>query len=290
MKKMVKAIAVFLLTPLLHSCSHKEYAEGTYQDSAITADGDLSEWNLPLRFGSNTGLVQYNITNDNENIYVSMQTHDEATAIKILRAGVNVYIDPAAGHSKKMDIAFPLPAAAPTGNLKNNTGNNARPDRSEMRNALLIQTNTFKTTGFENLEDRIYDVSDKSNLKLAIKFEADNSLCYEAIIPLKFIYKNSNFINEKNKNISVAVQVNAMPAGRDYSRQGNSNNTNYGSGMRGNGGSRRSGMSGGMSGGGRRGGNYNSGENSSTQQVDRTTLNKADVNWYSFKMAFKNKQ
>ena len=82
MKKSVQVIPVFFLIFFIQSCSHKEYAICTYQDTAVVADGKLNEWNLPLRFGSSTGLVQYNITNDKENIYVSLQTHDEALQLK----------------------------------------------------------------------------------------------------------------------------------------------------------------------------------------------------------------
>jgi len=288
MKKSVQVIPVFFLIFFIQSCSHKEYAIGTYQDTAVVADGELNEWNLPLRFGSSTGLVQYNITNDKENIYVSLQTHDEATAIKILRAGVNIYIDPAAGHSKKIDLAFPLPSTPSFAGVKNNNGNTVMPDRNEMKNNLLIQANTFKTTGFQDMEDKLYDVSDKSKIKVAIKYSADNSLGYEAIIPLKSVYKDGSLPKEKNSNLSVAVQINAMNGGSNTNRQNSNGNSNYsGGGMRGGGSGRRGGMSGGM-GGGRRSGNYNSGENNTAQSSDRSTMNKADVNWYSFKLALKN--
>ena len=290
MKKLVPVTGIFFLIGFLQSCSHKDYPEGTYQETAVIADGDLNEWNLPLRFGSSTGLAQYNITNDNENIYISLQTHDDATVIKILRAGVNIYIDPSAGHSKKINLAFPLPASVPFSEFKNNGTAGVKPDRSEMRKSLLIQANVFKTTGFQDMEDRSYDVSDKSKIKVAVKSGTDNSLCYEAIIPLKYIYKNNNFTKEKNKNLSVAVQINAMAGGSNYNRQSPSGNSSYGSGMRGGGG-RRGGMGGGMNsgmgGGGRRSGNYNPGESNNAQTVDRTALTKADVNWYNFKLALK---
>ena len=278
MKRFSLIIPVFFLMALLVSCSHKEYPAGTFQDTPVVADGELGEWSLPLRFGSSTGLVQYNITNDNENIYISLQTHDEATAIRILRAGVNIYIDPEAGHSKKINLAFPLPLSAGFADTKNN--NSGKTDRTEMKQSLLIQATAFKATGFQNMEDRMYDVSDKSKIKVAIKSEPDNSLGYEAVVPLKYIYGNSNFTKEKNKNLSVAVQINASTGGRDNTRPGGSGNSNYNGGMRGGGGGRR----GGMGSGGYRSGNNNYGPSS----ANGNTSAKADVNWYSFKLASKN--
>ena len=281
MKSFSTIVSMFFLIALLPSCSHKEYPAGNYQETPVVADGELSEWSLPLRFGSSTGLVQYNITNDNENIYVTLQTHDDATGIKILKAGVNIYIDPSAGHSKKINLAFPLPASSPlTNNSKEKT------NYTEMRQSLLIQAITFKTTGFENMDNRLYDVSDKSPIKVAIKYGADNSLGYEAIIPLKYVYPNSDYLKEKNKSLSVAVQINAMTGAKDNSRQGSNGSSGYSGGGMHSGGGRRGGMGGGgMGAGGYRNNNYSN----SSPNTGSGGQNKVDVNWYSFKLALKNK-
>jgi major membrane immunogen (membrane-anchored lipoprotein) len=65
----------------LAGCSSKTFPSGNYQESPVTVDGDLGEWSQPLRFSSKSGQVQYTVTNYNKNVYIFLQTHDDATAL-----------------------------------------------------------------------------------------------------------------------------------------------------------------------------------------------------------------
>ncbi len=284
MKDLIKAGFIISFINILTGCSNKTYPTGTYQETAVTVDGDLKEWNEPLRFASSNGLVQYNVTNDNDNIYVSLETHDDATAIKILQAGVNIYFDPAAGQSKNICLAFPLsnPSSAPQPKTMNTDG--MKSGKNELRQVLLLEAITFSATGFQNMENRLYDVKDKSKIKVAIKSEVNNGLGYEAVIPMQYIFGNTSGANNTGHNMSVGIIINAKKnAGENYK---NSNTASgNGSGMHGGG---RGGM--GRGGGG---GNYHRNNTTSentdpgTQTPDRTSLYKQDTNWYKFKLAVK---
>ncbi len=278
----IKAGGAFFLLCSIASCSSKTYPDGTYQQTPVTIDGDLNEWSKPLRFGSSGGQMQYNVTNDKENIYISIETKDQATAMKILRSGVNIYIDPGAGKSKKNCIAFPLannsfpvqPASA------NTTG--ARQGKQDMMQSLLIQATAFNVTGFKNIDNRTYDVKDKSKIKIAIEPDMGYGLAYEAAIPIKYIVDDEK---KGVKSISVGITINAMKGGGENYRSGGGNSGGMGGGMRGGG----RGMGGGGRGMGGGGGGYRrqSTDPAATQTPDRTALYKADVNWYAFKLADK---
>jgi hypothetical protein len=286
-KNGIKIFVVISLLNGLIGCSNKTYPTGTYQEAAVTVDGDLKEWNEPLRFGSTGGQVQYNITNDNENIYISLETPDEATATKILRAGINIYFDPAAGSSKNTCLAFPL-ANTNLPPKKINSGG-GKPDLNGFRQGLLIQAISFTTAGFKNMENRVYDVSDKKGIKVALKSLPNNGLGYEAVIPMQYIFGNTAAANNNgNRKINVGIIINAMKA--EGQNQRNMGNTSSGSagGMHGGG---RGGGGRGMGGGGnhQRSGNSENKESSEpgVQTPDKTALYKADVNWYKFKLATK---
>jgi hypothetical protein len=289
MKDCIKAVLIIFLFNILTGCSNKTYPTGTYQERPVNVDGDLSEWNEPLRFSSSGGQVQYNVTNDNDNIYISLETHDDATALKILRAGVNIYIDPATGQSKNICVAFPLanPSAAPE---KNANAGGMKHDTKELRQVLLIQANTFSVTGFQNMENRLYDVSDKSRIKVAMKPEPNNGLGYEAAIPMQYIFGNTTVPKNAARNISVGIVINAMKSeGGNYKNSNTSSGYSGGSHGGGHGGGGR-GMGGG--GGGNYRGNNTNGNTESTdpgaQTPDRMALYKQDANWYKFKLAAKN--
>jgi hypothetical protein len=55
MKAFVKAGFIIFLFNILTGCSNKTYPTGNFQETPVTVDGDLSEWNRPLRFGSRGG-------------------------------------------------------------------------------------------------------------------------------------------------------------------------------------------------------------------------------------------
>lgn len=93
-KSCIKTAFIILLFNISTGCSSKNYPVGNYQNKAIAVDGDLKEWENPQRFACPDGKVHYNVTNDNENLYVCLETQDANTVIKILRGGINLYIDP----------------------------------------------------------------------------------------------------------------------------------------------------------------------------------------------------
>ncbi|MEP7142779.1 MAG: hypothetical protein ABI707_07910 [Ferruginibacter sp.] len=279
MKDFVKASFIIILSNILTGCSNKTFPTGNFQEKPVTVDGDLNEWDQPIRFVSSGGQVLYNVTNDNDNIYVALETHDEATALKILRAGVNIYIDPAAGESKDICLAFPLANTSSSPSKNRNTGG-TKPGRNEMRESLLIQAISFNATGFKNMENRLYDVSDKSKIKVAIKPGDNSSLGYEAVIPIQYIFGNSPGSKNSVRNVSVGVVINAT-----RNTENNSRTNVSGSGQR-HGGGR--GAGGRMGGGG--GGNYrrnNTTGDPNLQTSDRSAMAKQDANWYKFKLAVK---
>jgi uncharacterized membrane protein YgcG len=283
MNKILPAVFIFSISFCFIRCSHAVYPTGTYRKTPVTADGNLNEWERPLRFTSNGGFVQYNVTNDNENIYIALETHDDATAGRILRAGVNIYIDPAGGESKKISLGFPLPnrwALPPTprensGSKSYGIGHGARAD-------------SFSIVGFRNLTDGRYASSDQSKIKTALKTGTDNSVAYEVVIPLQYIYADASPGKNAGQQITVGIVVNAMKDGA----VSHSTATHSG-GMSGGGGGMRGG-GGGMRGGGGRGGGGHRSSSSGTDQSDdntipnsKSSLAKQDANWYKFKLAGK---
>ena len=275
MKYFTSLASAIILTVAISSCAHKIFPTGNYQETTVAVDGDLNEWNTPLRFNSNGGQVQYNVTNDKTNLYISLQTYDEATAVKILRAGVNIFIDPAAKEGKKMNLAFPLPNSSALAAPNTPKTEIAKQDKNEIRQVLLSQANIFSVAGFKEVADKVYDVTDKSKIQVALKSGAGNGLGYEAVIPLKYIFGDA-----PAENISVGIVLNAVKIKSDY--RGNNNN-NFGGGMRGGGRGRNG------------GGNYNrsnttdynESRNANLQTPGGAALAKKDASWYSFKLAIK---
>jgi hypothetical protein len=267
------------------NCSPKQYEIGKYQNDIIIADGDASDWGLPLRFGSEEGSLQYSITNDKENFYISVASNNQQTQMSILRTGLKIYFDPKG--NKATDICLTYPYKDPIESGPRGRNENKNTDPNLIKQKMILDADIYSTAGFINMENRIYDLKDTSHFKVGMNFDKYNNLIFEAIVPIKNVLANPvNF--KKAPSISVGIIVNNFGNG---GARPNGENANYrsggesmsGGGMRGGGmgggmrGGGRGGMGGGMGGGMRGGGGISrSGGYNGSKQI---------VNWYQFKLA-----
>ena len=286
MRKLSYLIIFIFATILFTNCSSPNFPVGKYQSETIIADGNASDWGLPLRFGNETGSLQYSVTNDRENIYVSVASNDQATQMKMLRAGIKIYIDTKGKKGTDMGIVYPYKDQV---DMPNRRMENRNTDPTAMKQKMILDADIFSTIGFINMENRIYDLKDTSHIKIGMNYDIYNNLVFEAIIPIKNVL-STPITNTKAPSISVGIIVNEMGgAGQRPNAsmvgmnraEGGGMNGGMGGGMRGGGGGMRGGgmRSGGMGGGGMRGGG-------STMRSGGYGNSGPISNWYQFKLAY----
>jgi hypothetical protein len=240
----------------LYSCSSKLAPVGHFQSTAIVADGNTDDWQLPLRFSNAEYTYTYSVTNDNKNIYICILSKDPDEQLRILRSGISVYFDAKDKKNKNTILEFPVRKPVETGYNYNGSGTTV--DRRERMSQLLLESNYYNTTGFAHIENGQFDISDKkADMQVAIKLNNDNALVYEAIIPLNDIPGLALTGKKADRNFGVGVVVNPSLAGSQH------NNSAFrpSVGMRG--------MHMGM---GRGGG-------------QRTQQHNEEINWYEFRLA-----
>ncbi len=292
MHKSVYLSSLLFTIILFSNCSPKQYEIGKYQNDPIIADGDASDWGLPLRFGSEEGSLQYSITNDKENFYISVATNNQQTQMSILRAGLKICFDPKG--NKSTDIALIYPYKEPMEAGPRGKNENRNTDPNSMKQKMMLDADIFSTIGFVNMENRIYDLKDTSHFKVGMNYDKYNNLVFEAIVPIKNIIASPiNF--KKTPSISVGIIVNnfggggARPNGSGEAGNYRNGSEGMGGGMRGGGmgggamrGGGRGGMGSGMGGGGMRGGMGGAGMRNGGNY---NYASKQIVNWYQFKLA-----
>jgi hypothetical protein len=270
-------LSVFIFS----TCSPKLAPEGHYQETPVVADGSADDWALPLRFSNAAYTMQYNVTNDDKNLYVCVVSNDDNTQLRILRSGMTIYFDPKGKKDKDISLHFPIQKQPDPGSNHTRYGgssaygdNGSRSnsgytsgDRNTRKEELLLQSDYYNTTGFLDLENGQFSVADqKGPIKVAMKLDhQDSLLVYEVIVPIKNILGESWMTAAQKKNFTVGVFIDATPG------------TGGGGGGRpgGFGGMRGMGMRG--MGGGGGGGRYGGG----------TPGQKEDANWYEFRLAVK---
>jgi hypothetical protein len=240
---------------LLSACSSALAPVGHYQDRTVVADGNADEWPMPLRFSNSEHTFQYSVTNDNRNVYICIQTSNEATVLRMLRSGITVYFDPKGEKNKSISLEFPVRKAPE--NVNNNGNPITETSVKNTEDELLLQSNFFNTTGFVNFENGQYNVDDKtSEIKVAIKLHQDSSFVYEAVVPVRDI-PGVDPAAKKSKNFSVGIAL-------SYAAYARNNNGSFRPSF---------GMRGMRFGGGSRGG-------ASRNQT------KEEDEWYTFRPAF----
>jgi hypothetical protein len=253
----------------LAACSHKLAPVGHLQSTPVVADGIPDEWSQPLRFSNETYTLQYNVTNDSKNIYVCVMSRDEVTILRILRTGMTIYFDPKGEKNKDIGLHFPLrkqpdPASFRSRNSEPLTNSNNNGWKEE----LLLQSDYYGTTGFANIENGQFGVTDrKSPIQVAAKLNNQDSLLVcEAIIPLQSLLGAGLNGRSPKKAFSVGIVLNPPVAG-GADRPSHSGGGGRGMGL---------GIRGLNNGGGSHGnGSGNSG---------RSEPVKEDASWYQFRL------
>ncbi|HTR29198.1 MAG TPA: hypothetical protein VMH27_08005 [Puia sp.] len=261
---------ILALTLCSAACSHKLAPLGRFQTTPVVADGLPDDWTLPLRFANSAYTLQYNITNDDRNIYICALSNDERTIIRMLRAGMTVYFDPKGETARDISLHYPL-RKQPDPNIRNRNGEplTSQPD-SGWKEELLQQSDSYGTTGFSGIENGQFSVAgNKGPIQVAIRLtHHDSLLVYEAIVPIGNILGSELAGRNPETKFSVGVILNT-PSGQTVMTgshrpggHGLSMGTN-GIHMGGGGGSHR---------------NYNTNSN------DAPPI-KEDANWYQFRLA-----
>jgi len=255
-------IAVAIAACFVNSCKTSQHSKvkqnGTWQTQAIIIDGDNKDWPSPYPEYDEKASLGYAVSNDKENLYITVETGDPATQLKILRQGFTVWIDKTGGKEQTTGIHYPLQhegknnfssdgqqqqttSSRSQWQQRDNSGNNTEKRRLALEDrvrAALDDANAYSLEGFKSCNKR-FSLLEKDTCGIVVRvgLDSSNELVWEAVVPFKTFYPKSEISkSDMGKGLSVCFQTTGAkrPAG------------NNGGGNRGGGG----GMSGGMHGGG----------------------------------------
>ena len=280
--KSIQYLFMVLVVVIFASCARNDAPQGHFQSVPVTADGEASEWDLPLRFANKEYTISYNITNDKKNIYFILMTKDEEMEKRILKYGVSLYFDPKGETNKKFALNYP------ERKVDDNPYRGKVSDTLITKRMLVAQSDVYDAEGFYELESGQHATKDKrSKIQLGLKTSADSGLVYEAIIPLNYVLENGLTDRAAKKNFSIGVLVHPDPSAIRRAENSNYNNNNNGSS---NSSSPRlsMGMGGGMGGFGRMGMGMGMGMGGgrSRQNTNQSAPKPVEeTQWYTFRFS-----
>lgn len=218
-----KTIGAFALLVFCMACSStkrsgksQKLMPGTWQSQPISIDGDCTDWPSPYPNYDAKAMVAYATSNDQQNLYVTMQTGDPLTQIKILKQGMIVSIDTGGKRDPKFHISFPLQNDEDVSELFAHTegGKNSGPPQlgrsvQQKLKKSAESSNQFSLDGLGTCNG-VYMVSQTTPCGIKVKVSIDeyNQLVWEAQIPFSAIYNTENITPAyAGKGISVCYAV-----------------------------------------------------------------------------------
>jgi uncharacterized membrane protein YgcG len=246
--------------------------------SNIAIDGDLKEWGDSLRYYNQEKQLNYALANNQENLYMAIRINDRSEQIRVLRSGLTLSIDTRGKKKETFTMTFPVGDQSPQGMAETaqdlQTGNSdiKQEDREDLMKARLTKLREIKVTGFKDIESETMTTSNTYGFKVAIDYDKDGNLVYEAAIPLKFFHADDLSKNEWAFNF----KINGITRPGQDKDNGNHDGMTRGGGFGGGG-------RGGRMGGGR-GGRMSGGGGNNTP-VDRSELSKSVDFWEKYYLA-----
>ena len=235
-KKIYIAAVLFITVFAISSCGGSKHSKikrlpGVWQAQPITIDGSDKDWPSPYPEYDDKAQIGYATSNDKENLYITVETGDPATQLKILREGLTVWIDRKGEKGEETAINYPIPTTFGQKEHQRQKmaqdgqqglgGDRLQKQRMELEDkvtAALADANEYSLQGFKscNLQFPIMDM-DTCGIVVRIGLDSTNELIWEAKVPFKSFYFKSQVTRaDRGKPIGVCFETTAMkrPAGQ----------------------------------------------------------------------------
>lgn len=205
---------------VLVSCSRKVIETTKWQKSGITADGNPTEWELPLKYFDTKSKINYEFSNDLKNLYMAIRVTDKDAMVRVLSSGVTLELNtdgdsdypylvkfPARDHKMKQGQHRGRPGEMPKETSGENTnensneefnpeeispeqGNPGEMNKNEHDNR-MEENQQFILKGFNNnTEETVVHVSEANGITANLNMiDSINTLFYEMVIPFETFHK-----------------------------------------------------------------------------------------------------
>jgi len=180
------ALMVIPIIAWSHSVSKKEKGKKypSIYRSHIIIDGKANEWADSLFYLNPDAKIRYAVVNDSNNLYLCLKVFDDNQQIKLLRGGMEVWIDPAGKKTEVCGIRYPLSTTLNPGSKMGERSGDPNGIK-QLKLLFLLQAKDMELTGFKDgINGLLSNVTNRTGVQTVIKLDSTNILIYEAKIPL----------------------------------------------------------------------------------------------------------
>jgi hypothetical protein len=268
----MKTLFSFLLISLVSLSYQQVSAQSTDPDEdvnlwmsqPVVVDGNSAEWHEPLNNYNTPTQLAFALANDQQNLYLIIESLDEATTGKLLRGGLTLNINTAGKKKDGIKLNFlgmqhpPAPHDMNDTVRQEETAMMGHMDREHAPGVTVIQV-----SGFKKIPDGSLSIPNNEGIQVAAAFNKQRDYICELAIPLTLLELKGDEV----KAIAYNIKINApgrteRPNGKrppEGGGGGGMHGGGMGGGMGGGGGMSHGGGGGMGGGGGRHGGGMRGG-------------------------------
>jgi hypothetical protein len=214
----------------------------------IKIDGVAAEWGGQFAAFNKSAQIFYTVSNDDNNIYLTVQAARAATIQKIIAYGLTFTVNGPAINNGKQHVAVTFPVFKTAGDYQSINRNLAYNPATfltgeavikkvtdslvyAMNNQIITKANEFSVAGLTMAADTLIQLNNETGIKAIGLFENKNTYTFEVAIPVKYLGGNADKLSynikingaaaDKNKNTEhysviktaiVAVRAEDVPA------------------------------------------------------------------------------
>jgi len=201
-------LSVFLFTICYNANAQKlpgVQEKSIYAPADIKVDGKTTEWDNKFEAYNNATGLFYTLSNDESNLYVTLQATNIQTVEKILAGGITFIIK---NSDKKTGVApvsitYPLIDKADNHDIETKLIElgDAKYDRSSINNLFTTAAKEISVKGIKDVTDTLLSVYNDSGIKATALFDDQKSFTYELKVPTKYFKKSQDSSMVFNYNV-----------------------------------------------------------------------------------------
>lgn len=203
-------ISIGFMLSVYALCGQKQIYNSKWQSKNFSSltNSQLKE---TMRFYDNNTHLQYNITNDNKNLYICFKEADENFQMKIIHAGMQINIDTSRKQPQAVCLIYPLagngPPKMPIDMKPMQEKNN---NKSNIKKQILSDQKEMKLLGFKPPINGKQPLQNKYDISVDISWDSLDNMYYRAVIPFGTFYKETLQPKDSNKIFHLTFILNAM--------------------------------------------------------------------------------
>jgi hypothetical protein len=202
---------------------------GLRAPAALKIDGKSTEWKNNFQAYSTNTNIYYTLSNDDENLYLVVQSNNVGINSKILIGGLTFTINPSGSKKDANAVSFMFPAVnegskrtAIQGAMRglNRDGRAESSDPAvrkkqmdsisyDMNRKQIDKLKEIRITGIKEIKDSVLSIYNEEGINARALFEDQNTYTYELGIPLKFL----NLSVQNPKEFAYNITLNGILSG-----------------------------------------------------------------------------